>query len=152
MNREFKRYAGEMEQLLKELLACPQISITDGSEFPDKPGVYLISKGKRALYVGRSRSIKKRIANHRGASPHSSTFAFRLACNALGWKPSYTRGKGRASLMKQRKFKTAFKKNVSKIREMTARFVEVKKDETQYLFEFYVHVSLKTPHNLWATH
>jgi len=54
--------------------------------------------------------------------------------------------------MAQETFRNAFRSNVERIREMHARFVVIDDDLLQHLFEVYVHLALKTPHNSFATH
>jgi len=145
---EFDGAVGELPNLLKELLGSEPIPIAEKRRFPDEPGVYLISDAEGDLYVGRCKSIRKRMGNHGGKSPDNSTFAFRLACEAVGKQ----KGQRRKALMENEAFRAAFNDNVSKIRDMRARFVVIENDVLQYMFELYVHLACKTRHNSFATH
>jgi predicted GIY-YIG superfamily endonuclease len=152
MSAEFENAVKEMAPLLDRLLQQPVIPVGNKNDFPDSPGVYLITDETGHLYTGRCKSLKKRMGNHGGKSPASSTFAFRMACQSIGHTASYKKGEGRKELMADEKFIAAFHGNVERIREMNARYVVINDDILQHLFEVYVHLSLKTPHNSFATH
>lgn len=142
----------QMRPLLKQLLDQTPTLLGRAEDFPARPGVYLITDETGHLYTGRCKSLRQRMKNHGGSAPESSTFAFRLACNAFGRKPSYKKGDGRKDLMARPEFKKVFLANVDKLRAMNVRYVEIEDDITQHLFEVYVHLALDTPHNSFATH
>jgi predicted GIY-YIG superfamily endonuclease len=152
MSRRFKAVVAKMDRLRELLMLQKPTVLGETSKFPEKPGVYLITDKQGHLYTGRAKNIRRRMSNHGGTQPQSSTFAFRLACHDLGWKTQYQKGKGRTSLMQRTRFKSRFKKNVKSIREMQVRYVIIKDDITQHMFEVYVHLFCKTPHNSFATH
>ena len=152
MTAEFHDAVDKMAPLLESLLGQEPISVGNKRAFPDKPGVYLLTDQSGHLYTGRCKSLKKRMGNHGGKSAASSTFAFRMACHAIGRTASYRKGEGRKDLMKDDAFKAAFNANVQRISEMDARYVEIEDDIVQHLFEVYVHLALKTPHNSFGTH
>jgi len=54
--------------------------------------------------------------------------------------------------MADEKFRGAFLRNVKNIRLMKVRYIVIEDDVSQHLFELYVHLALKTPHNSFATH
>ena len=70
--------------------AAAVVSTGDGQAAPLQaelvPGSYLLTKGERHLYVGRSNNIRKRLQNHgrAGATHVQAAFAFRLAREACG--------------------------------------------------------------------
>jgi hypothetical protein len=152
MTAEFESAVKEMAPLFDRLLQQSAISVGNKAEFPDQPGVYLISDASGHLYTGRCKSLRKRMGNHGGKSPASSTFAFRMACASISRVASYKKGDGRKELMENPQFKSAFHENVDRIRKMNARFVVIENDILQHLFEVYVHFALKTPHNSFSTH
>jgi hypothetical protein len=152
MSAAFDRAIERMKPLIDELLAAKPVPVGEKGKFPDEPGVYLISDGEKALYTGRCKSIRKRMGNHGGKSPESSTFAFRMACEAIGRTATYKKDEGRKALMSDESFRSVFHNNVEKIRGMNARFVVINDDVIQHLFEVYVHLALETPHNSFATH
>lgn len=152
MSEKFTKAVKNMRPWLADLLKQDPIILGEVRRFPTKPGVYLISDGEGHLYVGRCKDIRQRMRNHGGNSPASSTFAFRLACQAIGRVVSYKKGDGRKELMADEKFRGAFLRNVKNIRLMKVRYIVIEDDVSQHLFELYVHLALKTPHNSFATH
>ena len=152
MSPEFDDVVQQMRPLMDKLMSQAPKMLGQRKQFPRVPGVYLISDSEGHLYTGRCKNIWQRMGNHGGKSPDSSTFAFRLASKAVNHKATYLEGKGRKELKKDEAFKTAFLSNVALIRAMTVRFVEIEDDATQHMFELYVHMALKTPHNSFATH
>jgi predicted GIY-YIG superfamily endonuclease len=152
MTAKFDAIAKKMNPLLESLLDQRPKKLGDRKGFPRTPGVYLISDESGHLYTGRCKIIWQRLGNHGGKSPDSSTFAFKLACQAIGRKVTYKKGEGRKEIKQDQKFKNAFLSNVEMIRKMNVRFVEIEDDNTQHVFELYVHLALDTPHNDFATH
>jgi len=152
MSEEFTKAVKKMQPWLLHLLKQHPILLGETKQFPTKPGVYLISDGTGHLYAGRCKNIRQRMKNHGGTSPASSTFAFRLSCQAIKRKVSYKKGDGRKELMANATFKRTFLGNVNKIRQMNVRHIIIEEDVSQHLFELYVHLALKTPHNSFATH
>src|SRR5919106_381227 len=60
----------------------------DGRAIPDKPGVYLFRDGQdRVIYVGKARSVRKRVANYFGAPSglEARTQALVAASRAVEW-------------------------------------------------------------------
>lgn len=152
MSDVFQKAVNAMAPLYDTLMSQAPVALHDKKSFPDKGGVYLICDGDTPLYTGRCKNIRKRMANHGGRSPQSSTFAFRLACAAIEHKVTYKAGKGRKELMQNPAFRQHFDGNVERIRNMNVRYVAISDDVTQHLFEVYVHLELETPHNSFATH
>ena len=149
---EFDNVVKRMRPLLVALIGQEPIPLGEATQFPARPGVYLITDATGHLYTGRCKSIRQRMKNHGGKAPESSTFAFRLACDKIGRKATYKKGEGRKDLMADANFKKAFLENVEKIRQMKVRHVVIDDDITQHLFEVYVHLALRTPHNSFGTH
>jgi len=134
----------------------PAVSPIDLPPKMPQRGVYLLSEGKKHLYVGRSNDIKKRIGRHSrpGATHRMASFAFRLARESTGYpKASYKKGEGsRAALMKDDLFAAAFDAAKARIRKMNLRFVEELDPVSQALLEIYVAVVLNTPYNDFDNH
>jgi predicted GIY-YIG superfamily endonuclease len=152
MTAKFDAIIQQMNPLLRNLLEQLPKKLGERKGFPKNPGVYLISDGDGHLYTGRCKNIWQRLGNHGGTSPDSSTFAFKLACHAIGRQVTYKKGEGRKEIKQDHRFKEAFLNNVGLIRNMNVRFVEIPDDATQHVFELYVHMALNTPHNDFATH
>ena len=118
-------------------------------------GIYLFSDGKKHLYVGRSRSIRKRLGRHcrQGATYRMGALAFRLAREATGrLKATYRAEGSRAQLMTDPMFSAAFDKAKTRVRKMDIRFVEEADPLRQCVLEVYVAVALGTPYNDFDTH
>lgn len=118
-------------------------------------GVYLFSEGERHLYVGRSRSIRRRLGHHctPGATHRRGPFAFLLAREATGRaKATYKTDGSRASLMLDPDFSAAFDRAKTRIVDMDIRFVAEPDPLRQAILEIYVAVALQTRYNDFDTH
>lgn len=118
-------------------------------------GIYLFSEFGRPLYVGRTRTLKRRIGRHcrPGATYRMAAFAFRLARESTGkLKATYTTKGSRADLMQEPAFGEAFDRAKERIRAMEVRFVEEPDPVRQTLLEVYVAIALGTPYNDFETH
>lgn len=118
-------------------------------------GIYLFSEFGRPLYVGRTRTLKRRIGRHcrPGATHRMAVFAFRLARESTGkLKATYTTKGSRAALMQEPSFREAFEMAKERIRAMEVRFVEEPDPVCQTLLEVYVAIALGTPYNDFDTH
>lgn len=155
MHANFAQAIAQLEPAFQALLAMgPAKPLALPTHVPAS-GVYLLSEGPKHLYVGRSKRIKKRLANHCrvGASHRMAAFAFRLAREATGnLAPTYKTAGSRAALMREPAFAAAFDAAKARIRNMEVRFVAEPDPVRQTLLEVYVGVALGTPYNDWDTH
>ena len=121
-----------------------------------KAGVYLLSERGEHLYVGRSNSIRARIARHcrPGATHRMAAFAFRLARHETGrLEATYKSGEGsRAALVQEPLFGTAFVNAKARIRVMELRCIEETDPVRQALLEVYVALAVKAKHNDFDNH
>ena len=118
-------------------------------------GVYLLSEGRRHLYVGRAKDIKVRIRQQSrpAATERGAAFAFRLARQETGkLKATYKTGESRSQLIRDPVFRKAFEQAKARIRKMSVRFVEESDPIRQAVLEIYVATVLRTPHNDFDTH
>jgi hypothetical protein len=119
---------------------------------PEKPGVYVLFENNKPTYVGRARKLRSRLKGHVSGTAQASTFAFVLARNVTGKKPSYKTKGSRADLLKNDPvFKAEFDKSIAQIRNMKIKYLEIENDNLQYFFEFYCAIELQTPHNKFRT-
>ncbi len=141
MHSRFLPYVQHLDAKFRSLLAMSPHTPASLPKQMCARGVYLLSEGRRHLYVGRS--------NHRMAA-----LAFRLAREETGnLKATYKKGNGsRAGLIENRKFLKAFVKAKARIRNMSVRFVEEADPTRQALLEIYVSIVLRTPYNDFDTH
>ena len=116
-------------------------------------GVYLFSKGKKDLYVGRSNVLRKRFHRH-FTHPRGAAFAFLLARKATGRKRNYKKGSGGtgAELLKDPVFKAAFDRAREQMRDMDYRCVREDDPTRQALLEIYCATVLATEHNDFDNH
>ena len=87
--------------------------------------IYLFSRGKKHLYIGRSDVLRKRYYRH-VQSKYGATFAFLLARKATGrHTPAYQKGAdSREGLLSDPAFAEAIRTAKLQMREMDYRYVE----------------------------
>ena len=155
MDAKFRSLVEALAPKHEELLGMPPVDFSSlPKSMPDR-GVYLFSEGDRHLYVGRTNTLRKRIANHcrRGADHRKAAFAFRLAREITGnIKASYTLQGSRAELLKDQAFAAAFSSAKARIAGMKLRFVGESDPVRQALLEIYVATVLGTPYNDFDNH
>lgn len=155
MDEQFRIHVEALHPSFERLLAMTPVSICAVPISAPQRGVYLITEAGVDLYVGRSNSIRERLANHcRPSSPPGSVaFAFKLAREAAGRQAAAYAGEGtRAWLMDQPAFAQMFIESKARIRAMDVRYVEETDSTRQALLEMYVAVALATPYNDFDTH
>ena len=120
---------------------------------PKTKGVYCFYEGDKALYVGRTNNIRKRVLQHcRPRGRHNSAaFAFKIAKKNFEEKNS---GKklSRAELAKDPVFDRLFTEAKMRVRAMSVHFVEIQDSNEQAIFEVYAHIKLETPFNDFDNH
>jgi hypothetical protein len=156
VNAKFANLVESLEPTFRRLIEMAPVSAARlrGVEIPRR-GVYLFSQGAKHLYVGRSNSIRKRIALHcRPGSQHNqATFAFRMARVETGrTKAAYAVTGGRRDLAQDAVFGPAFGSCKARIRDFDLRFVEENEPTRQALLEIYAATVLETPYNDFDTH
>jgi len=155
MHPNFATHAQSLDASLQRLLAMPPAKPDRLPPDVPRAGVYLISEGKRHIYVGRSNNLRRRMQRHGrpGATHRQAALAFRMAREETGnVKASYKTKGSRADLMADPKFKAAFSGAKERIRLMDLRFVAEADPTRQALLEIYVAVALDTPYNDFDTH
>ena len=114
----------------------------------------------RALYVGRSGTLRERIMQHGrpGSGHNTASFAFLLAAEAMGEAyQNDTRTRRELELafandtIEGDDFGDHYIRAKERVSEMQVRFLEVPNDTNQVLFEVYVAMTLKTPYNDFTT-
>ena len=141
------RLAPKLKKLL-EALRYGELPL----DMPEK-GIYLYSRGKKHLYIGRSNVLRKRYYRH-FQSKYGATFAFLLARKATGrHTPAYQKGAdSREGLLSDPAFAEAIRTAKLQMREMDYRYVEETDQVRQTLLEVYCAVVLQTPFNDFGTH
>ena len=152
----FANALGDALLAFGRLLAVDPIATR--AALPRTPGVYLFTEpGTGHLYVGRTRNLRARIAEHcPGVIPRSSvppaTFAVKLARESTGLRPTYQRRGGLPDLFANNpKWREAVALAVVRIREMEVRFVEESDPLRSALLELMVAAELQTRFNSFET-
>ena len=152
MNARFRKHVERLEGKFRELIGTKPFRVDQLPKNVPTSGVYLFSEGKKHLYVGRSREIRRRLNYHCSGQCTVATFAFHLAREGSGFLRATYKPKGsRKELAANPKFKRAFGKATKRVREMRIRFVEETDPVRQALLELYAAISLKTKYNKFAT-
>ncbi len=111
-------------------------------------GVYVFSKGRTVLYVGRTNKLRRRLQFHTRNNHNQATFAFLLARKETGkTKPSYKTNGSRSDLLRHGNFRAAFNKARSAIREMDVQFIEERDPNRQALLEICTAMKSKAKYN-----
>lgn len=155
MHKRFARIVDSLHPSFERLIAMKPVSPSSLPKIMPLSGIYLLSEGKRHLYVGRSRNMRKRLGRHcrPGATHRMAAFAFQLAREETGrLRASYKADGSRAQLFADPVFRNAFDRAKERIRRMQARFVEENDPVRQAVLEIYVATVLRTPYNDFDTH
>ncbi len=112
------------------------------------PGCYVFIDNKKPVYVGISRSLVKRLAQHLNHDSHySASLVYKMATE------EYPREMKRDQAMKDDQFREAFLAKQEQLQKMAVAFIEIQNDLELYLFEVYVSMKLDTDTwNAFRTH
>ena len=150
---EFTRAVSDVEKKVSKLLASPKYRIRDLPKDMPLAGIYLLSEGNKALYVGRSNKLRNRLQYHTRNNHNQATFAFLLAREKTGkTKASYQKVGSREDLLKQPDFRLAFDTARQRIREMDVQFVEEGDPIRQALLEICAAMKVRARYNDFDNH
>lgn len=156
MHPAFREVVDTLHPSFERLISMQFVNSSCLPKAVPKQGVYLFSENGRALYVGRTNDIRKRLRSHcqPSAGPEKAAFAFKLAREATGMtKASYLPNEeSREGLMGNPSFAAAFISAKERVSKMDIRFVEEADQRRQALLEIYCAVSLDTPYNDFGTY
>jgi len=155
MNANFRKKVEGLHAKLRWLESMPAVKRDSLPKDMPESGIYLFSEGKKRLYVGRSRSLRRRVLAHGRPSSgsESATFAFILARKRMGHRrATYSPEGSRRDLLRDPAFAKAFKEAKERVARMDIRFVEEDNPTKQALLEIYAAIALGTPHNDFDTH
>ncbi|HCO03370.1 MAG TPA: hypothetical protein DIT48_08430 [Actinobacteria bacterium] len=139
---------------LDELVNAPPVRRGIGAPIPKVPGVYLFTKDGVATYVGQTRNLRQRLAQHAGATSreNQASFAFNLA-KKEALEAGIDVDRRRRELAADPDFSDRFAKARKRVAAMDIRFIELDDPELRTVFEVYAAVMLGTgEHNKFETH
>ncbi|HAD87363.1 MAG TPA: hypothetical protein DCG48_08380 [Rhodospirillaceae bacterium] len=152
MNPEFQSYVEQVPGLYAELMRSAAFMEKGVRDQEKKSGIYVFFEEGKAVHVGRTRNLRQRLRSHHTFSHNAASFAFKRARRELGVVTTYKPEGSRADLMRRDDFATEFRRQIDRVRQMEARFLEIKDPILQYLVELYAHLELRLPLDEFDTH
>jgi hypothetical protein len=146
---DFQQIINEMPILLEKLNRQPRCTkgeIGLGRVSCPKKGIYVLFEKNKAIYVGRSNNVKRRLTDHCSlSSTHfSATFAFRLAIKEYKNKYGEIKKGTRKDLVKNSHFARLFIESKNRVSKMGIKTVEINNPITQTIFEVYAVMNFGT--------
>ena len=131
----------------KTAISIDRIGVTD----VPKQGVYVFCEKNKPIYVGRSNRMKERLKEHSqtGSDQYSATLALRMAKKDMRTEQKKLTNK---QLMEDSDFVKKFKEAKKRIANTEIRFIEIKDQAEQSVFEIYAAFVLETELNDFGTH
>jgi hypothetical protein len=150
----FRAALKRIEPLLAELRGSPQHRVRDHPSSPAAPGIYMFSDHGKPIYVGQSRNLRRRLAQHTAANSreNAASFAFNLAKRAARDAGMDISG-SRKAIEVRPEFAEYFERARKEVAEMAVQFIELADPIERTLFEIYVSLALETDEfNSFETH
>ncbi len=142
----FRALAQQAERKLKELRKAKLMPMAERATFPKAPGVYAISKGNSVLYVGLSKNLKRRFAQHTNGRQYQSMFTIKVARDIYR-KNTGDKSTSQTKLYESKKYKKAYKLAANNISRMSVRFVKVEDARLRIVLEVCAGMAFKTKWN-----
>lgn len=143
-----------LPQLLQELLSAPASRVSAHSQIPEAAGIYLFSEKKKAIYVGQTRKLRRRLKNHTRlqGKNNQATFAFLVAKSEAEAAGIDTK-QYREALEADKQFAAHFDAAKARVADMDVRYILLKGPIERTLFEVYAALTLDTlVFNSFETH
>jgi len=153
MSKEWNDLIKQMPTLLKQLMSQPLRPWNDRGLLPKK-GVYVFYEDEKPIYVGRTKSMSRRLNTHGNPSSghNSATFAFNIAKRKANKQAINVQLK-RSELEVDPAFSKLFLEAKTRVSKMPVRVIEINDPITQTLFEVYAVMCLNTrEYNDFDTH
>lgn len=140
--------------LLEALRSALPTHSGGGRVLPRAAGTYLLTEGHVPIYVGQTRNLRRRIADHGGVNSreNQASLAFNIAREEAAKDEFIRLDVSRKSLSEDPRFRELFRLARERVSSMTIRFVEVDDPELRTVFEVYAAVALGTERNSFDTH
>ena len=112
----------------------------------------MIVEQDSAIYVGRTRDLRRRLNDHLSSSVSKAALAVRMARCDTGLHANYKKERSAGHLIETHEgFRAAFNCATERIGAMHVRYVVEEDDIRQALLEIYAAVQLETPYNSFRT-
>jgi len=134
----FKTYLPRLEDCLIQILNQQAVDVKSAIIGFDE-GVYIFIENGNPIYVGRTNRMSKRLREHFRGSHYSAHFAFNIAR-----ENTKITGINRSKLLNDAVFKKAFDEAKERVAAMQLKYIPIKDDILQALFEIYAAIELKT--------
>ena len=133
----FRVLAKRLPRLLGALRSAPAIQRGSGSTLPETPGIYLLTENGEPAYVGQTRNLRRRLAEHGAGSArqNQATFAFNLAREQAEADPRVDLSRSREELAADPRFAAIFRRARERVASMSIRYVEVGDPELRTVLE-----------------
>jgi hypothetical protein len=152
--RRFADIEESLEPHLRRLWTAKAAPRGEHDGIPCKPGLYLFAERGRPLYVGQTRNLKRRLAEHTwpSSTQEQASFAFLLAKRKAARRGRVYKGT-RKAVASHRGFEPLFRKEKARVARMDVRFVVEKNPGLRTVFEVYATLALcTTRYNRFETH
>jgi hypothetical protein len=152
--RLFQTVVERLPQLLEELGSTARQRVSDHPLIPALPGIYLFHHNGAPAYVGQTRNLRTRLAQHTaaGGRQNQASFAFNLAKRSAQRANLNVTG-FRAKLEADPEFARHFERARKEVAEMDVQFIELEDPIARTLFEVYAALALGTAEfNSFETH
>jgi hypothetical protein len=152
MDPSFSSLTEQLATKFRSLIAMTPVAAEDVPEDTPRAGIYLFSEHGVHMYAGRTkRKLCVRIRNHFSAA-RDCPFAWLLAREITGFRPTYRREGSRADLLTRPDFARIYEEQKKRIRRMDVRFVEESDPLRQTLLEIYAAVVSRAKYNNFNCH
>ena len=150
---EFAQAVKDVEEKCSVLLTSPQYHMGALPKEMPHAGVYIFSEDGRALYVGRTNKLRKRLQSHTHNHHNQATFAFLLVREQTGnTRATYQKKGSRNDLLSQPAFRSAFDSARERVRRMDVQFIEELNPIRQALLEICAALRGKARYNDFDNH
>ena len=136
-----------LNDLMARLEAAPPVKVTQLAQIPSAGGAYVLTERGRAVYVGVSNSLRKRMRQETSGRPDQSALAFKLARERTRRKYEDPQMRSRKELMDIPQFAEVMNTTTERVKNMEAKCVVIKEMSQRNLFDLFAALSLSAPHN-----
>lgn len=108
MNKQFAHCVGKVASMYDALVSAAPLPMRGGPSHSAAGGIYVLYEDGKALHVGRTRNLRRRLQGHCSLSHYQASFAFKRARDVTGRKADYKSGNSRLVLSQDADFRPIF--------------------------------------------